>query len=301
VENYRDVMAGLKARLHDPWDIFIGTFQEHAEVAAELGLMDRAIWLPYGWGEGEPTPPLTISGLDDSREAFRQGVALGLQRAMAQAQTPTVQVPRIFALMTWMWDPTRWTDDPSSLTDELAVLMFPEASAPIGEAWRALASTDPAELESAAGALEAAITNGLGVPGQMAQGLPGGHTTVATDLLHIISIRWRAVALLDAVKSEASPAEIRDIVAAYIKATLRWQRRNGYVPMGGPKFLYGDYLTPAREAWELYQRKHGVMQAYPEFLWIPKAKVIDEGEFHWALVDGVLNEITAPETHVELD
>lgn len=301
VENYRDVMAGLKERLIDPWDIFVGTFGEHAEVADELGLLDRAIWLPYGWGEGEPTPPLTLATFEDSRSEFEKGLGWGIDRAMAQAQTPTVQLPRIFALMTWMWDSSRKSDDASALTDELAALMFPDAAEAIAEGWRALSADDPAAVEAAVHTLVTALARGLGRPGELARGLPGGHRTVAEDLLYILKIRWKAVAIQEAVRTDATPETVGEEVASYIRAVLRWQRRNGYVPMGGPKFVYGDYLAPVREAWDLYRQKHGVMQAYPEVLWIPKAKVIDEGEFHWALVDGVVTEMTSTEAPSELD
>lgn len=291
-ENFESTLRGLQERLEGDWGILLGALPSHVVVAERLGLLDKAIWFPYGWVEGEPTPPLTQLSFDVLDTYLAAGRKEGIDAAMGQAQTPIVQLPKLFYLFRHLWDP-ECGDDPAPHLRELGRLLHPDHGDALADAWLAMSGSDAEALGTARTALAAAVAEGLGRPGPLAECLFGMPTIVAEDLLAQIAIRHEGEAFLAAVRSEAAPEVVQDHFAAYLRAALRWRERHGYIPMGGFKLLYGAYLEPGTTGWNEYYDRLGMMHAYPEVQWVPKARLIEEGEFHWALVDAVLNEVVS--------
>lgn len=290
-ENYRDTLAGLAERLDEPWSILLGAMPRHLDAAKEVGVADRAVFFPYGVVEGEPSNPLTLFDFDVITDYLRQGIAAGMTRGMAQAQTPIVQLPKIWYMLRALWDPSLLDQSPTFVFDELAPLLYRDSGSIVAEAWRAMYDGDAEALNQSRHALRKAVDEGLGHPGEVGRCLFGDPGIVARDLLALIEIKAEGAAFREAVFADRAVAVVQEHFQNYLRAALRWADRHGYVPMGGTKFVYGAYLQPAAEGWAEYLKRHGVMHTFPELLWIPKTRLIEEGEFHWALIDGILTEV----------
>ncbi len=210
-DELRETLSLLAQAAPEPWGLANGL-----EVAAELGLLERAISFRYGAVEGEPTYPLTNCTPAVVAEAARSPAPRGV---MANAQAHCLQLPH-----TWAFARAAR----GLAVDEAALAGFAEDLLPgVGSrvlaGWQALAGGEAAAAEAAAQALAEPWT--ATPAGPLAGLLFGSAERFRLDLAAQLQMR-AAWARLDAATQAA--VEVPAALSTALAALRVWQDRHRY-------------------------------------------------------------------------
>jgi hypothetical protein len=295
---WRTTLDLMAERVPEPWWLLVNV--QHLALAAERGLLGKAIFFPYGALEPEPSPPQTQ--LYHARLKERIEAALAhphVAGVMGQCQTPLAQLPNIYFFMNALWDVERRHHSIATSTHDLAALLYPRAADLIGRAWALLGGTDPDGILGVADELDAAINgDALGPTGSVGRLLGPASARVVEDLVFLLRIRGYGEQFRQRLDAGDALDASRASLAAYVRAALTWQARHGYHAMGGAKYVYDLYRAPVNEAWQRYDgriratREHG---ANFDIRWPVKAIVTQEEQFPAAAIDLMLTDALSPQ------
>lgn len=290
-ENWESVLSDLTKRLGNSWHLLLGTYEEQIDVVRKLGLTNPMIYFPYGTIEQEPGTPQTLFHYERIKQHVEYAVQHGFDGYMGQVQTAVVQLPNLYFLMRCLWNPNARFESPQFIMSQLAYHIFPEIADVLVEAWIAMKEGNPTNMRSASAALERALTESKGIEGVFGKLLFGNPGLVVEDLFLMLSIRLNGELFHETAQKKQPLEGIRNYFYEYIRNTLLWQNKHKYFAMGGMKYLYNDYLEPGVSGWYKYIQHYGLVAARFDILWPVKSRLIQEQEFHPALIDGVLEEL----------
>jgi hypothetical protein len=290
-ENWEQVLSGLTERLGNSWYLLLGTYKEQMEVVRKLGLTNPLIYFPYGTIEQEPGTPQTQFHFEQIKDNVDYAVNNGFEGYMGQVQTSVVQLPNLYFLMRCLWNPETRFVSPEKILNELAHHIFPEISSLISGTWMAMKNGDLAEMGFYSEKLEQLLTETNRIEGAFGKLLFGNSGLIVEDLFLMLNIRLHGELFNISTRKNQPLEEIRTCFYYYVRNTLMWQARHKYFAMGGMKYLYNDYLESGVTGWYQYIQHYGLLDAKFDLLWPVKSRLVQEEEFHPALIDGVLEEL----------
>ena len=270
---------------------FVDIFIRNQSLMRQYNTSDAQMIYSYGTIEPEPGVPLTLFRFSSLRERIEYAVANGLDGYMAQAQTPIVQFPNIYYVMRCLWNPEFRHQSPEYCLKELASQLYPEYANDATLAWLAMMNGDLTAMHHARKALEDALKKSDGRVGAVGRFLFGDVQIVMDNLLALLEIRESGEQFRQSVNLDRPLKEIRQHFYTYVKCTLHWYSRHDYNAMGGNKYLFGPYLEAGASGWHSYIKKFDRTVANFDIHWPTKSRLIQEGEFHPALVDNVILEV----------
>lgn len=227
-KTWESVVACMKERFPEPWGI-LAMSDDHLNAAANQGELSRTIAFPYGFVEHEPAPPHTHvrfatikERIDSLRECYPE-----LYQIMANAQTPFVQLPNIYAFHRLAWGADDLNRETALLG--LATELFPDRAQVLADAWSTIrqdiASDD---VTAAADALERSLADGFGRYGVLTQYLPERGERIVLDLLTQLRAHAAVLRAAELARGSAEPEEIVSALGQYLIAALKWQDRHAY-------------------------------------------------------------------------
>lgn len=236
-EHQRDTLQAIRQGLPEPWELICSQFgfldaDDHMflPVCREEGVLGKAVFLPYGNIEFEPSYPKTNLEIDAIRRTFAEQVDVfpELGGAMGNVQTPLLQFPDIFYFTSAMFDADYRNRTEQEVMADLAGYLYPEQKPLIADCFLAMKEREPDKVGALAGRLDSVIREErLGRPGLFGRKLFPDYRIVATSLL--LQLRLRAAQ--EALEQDASPTEKR--LCEYFDAYLAWDTTHGWHTLWG--------------------------------------------------------------------
>jgi hypothetical protein len=230
-EVWRTTLSGLKEANPEPWSLHVCN-PDHAAVAGELGLLDRAYSFRYGAIENEPSLPWTRHDPGGLYAALR-GIP-GPKGSLGNAQTHPVQLPHIYYFSHFARGGTPNDAD----LDGFAERLLPGRGRAVAAAWRAFGETSAEQIDGAVAAMEEVRP---GPAGDLQGLLFGSGDRFVGDLRAQHRLRRAEKVLEDA----AGPAGIRAALRALLEPLATWVSRHGF-----DDFCWAPILHRIRRACE---------------------------------------------------
>lgn len=306
--NWEAVYRGLMDRVAEPWEIIV-CYPEHMRLAARLGLLSKAMVLPYGAIEGEPSSPLTMI----SRDRLAQGIEMALQNpdvrgVMGNAQTPLVQLPNIAILARLLWDAAGRDEAADEALRSLGRLIYPDQAELLAHSWALLAGGEARLIFDAADRLDVAIQGGaLGRLGIIGRSLFPTADLIARDLVLLLQMRGYAELFKERWNAGADEEILTACLVDYCRHNLRWQMRHGYQKVVGSyadrradryapgRGTYGPYVQPLADAWRAHSHRLGwTADDLADKITAIKDHLREPGEFPVAWINGLVEDILGP-------
>lgn len=242
-EHQRITLQGIRDGLPEPWELICSQFgflsaDDHMflPVCREEGVLEKAVFLPYGIIEFEPSYPKTNLEIDGIRRTFEEQVDKfpELAGAMGNVQTPLLQFPDVFFFTSAMFDREYRKRSEQEVIQDLAGYLYPEQKQLLADCYLAMKEPDPAKVAASADKLDSVIgTDRLGRPGLFGHKLFPDYRIVATSLLTQLRLRAAQEALVRGVTPTASKTECEKLLCDYFDAYLAWDTTHGWHGLWG--------------------------------------------------------------------
>ncbi len=209
---FREVLGLLKEKNPEPWSL-----ANNLPAATSLGLQERVVNFRYGQIEQEPQFPFTNFW---EEKAFKGGADRAPRGIVGNAQSHILQLPNTLAFARGARGQTLDEGDFAVFAEKLV----PGHGTLIAQAWRALASKDPADQDAMASKLAAIETTHL--KGGDLQGLIfRDPSRFVTDLRMQLTV---AAAYARLLQADRQKAPLLKPLADFLAAVRPWQERTGY-------------------------------------------------------------------------
>ncbi|HPG69131.1 MAG TPA: hypothetical protein PLO37_19960 [Candidatus Hydrogenedentes bacterium] len=242
-EHQRLTLQGIREGLPEPWELICSQFgflppdqHQFLPICGEMGVLGKAVFLPYGIIEFEPSYPKTNLEIDGIRRTFAEQVDRfpELAGAMGNVQTPLLQFPGVYFFTSAMMDADYRTRSEREVVADLAGFLYPEAQPLLTDCYLAMKEPDPAKVAAWADRLEEVIQGGrLGRCGLFGRKLFPEPGIVAQSLLLQLRLRAAQEALVQGVTPSTPKATCEDLLGAYFDAYLAWDTTHGWHDLWG--------------------------------------------------------------------
>lgn len=243
VEHQRDTLQDIKDALPEPWELICSQFgflppDQHffLPVCQESNTLEKAVFLPYGVIEFEPSYPKTNVEIDGIRDTFSNQVDAfpQLAGAMGNMQTPLLQFPDAYYFAACMFDADYRKRSESDVMLDLAAYLYPEQKELVAACFLAMKEADPAEVDALANRLDAVIREDkLGRAGLFARRLFPDYGIVARALLPQLRLRAAQERLVHDVASDTPKEACERLLHDYFDAYLTWDLTHGWHGLWG--------------------------------------------------------------------
>lgn len=242
-EHQRLTLQRIRQGLPEPWELICSQFgflpaDDHMflPVCREEDALTKAVFLPYGIIEFEPSYPKTNLEIDGIRRTFHEQIDPfpDLAGAMGNVQTPLLQFPNVYYFTSSMFDAEyRDRSEPEVMLD-LARYLYPEQKQLFADCCLAMKEPDLVKVAASADALDGIIREDrLGRPGLFGRKLFPDYRIVAKSLL--LQLRFRAAqeALVQGTTPETPLDDCEKLLRAYFDAYLAWDTTHGWHGLWG--------------------------------------------------------------------
>lgn len=248
-KNWRTTLADMKARLKEPWRLH-ACAPPHLDACREMGVLDKAIYFPYGTLEDEPSAPVTELRFPRIQEAARVARHAGLTAIQGNTQTPLVQLPNLVALSAAAWGQDAAQQE-GTILRELANRIVCRDADLLARAWQSIARHDADESLAAAEQLHR-LAKDESARGTLAIVLGDWQPRILDDLASLLTIHANAVLFAREAAAGRDDAALVRILAVYLDSFALWLEYTGYhdrylVPHEPYRDLVADALSVIRE------------------------------------------------------
>ncbi len=255
-EHQRLTLQQIKQGLPEPWELICSQFgflpadqHQFLPVCREEKVLEKAVFLPYGIIEFEPSYPKTNLEIKGIRETFinQADKFPELAGAMGNVQTPLLQFPDVYFFTSIMFDTAYRKHSEQEVILELAERLYPEQKQLFADCCMAMTEPDPVKVAVVANQLEKTIQDDqLGRPGLFGRKLFPDYRIVAQSVLLQLRLRAAQEALVQGITPTTSKAECKKLVCTYFDAYLSWDMTHGWhILWGWDKWPPADTRFPA--------------------------------------------------------
>lgn len=244
-EHQRQTVQAIRAALPEPWELLCSQFgflppdqHQFLPVCRDEGVLEKAVFFPYGIIEFEPSYPKTNVEIDGIRATFAEQVDAfpGLAGAMGNVQTPLLQFPDIYYFASAMFDAAYRGRSEQEVLLDLARYLHPEQAHLIADSFLAMKEPDPAKVSAQADRLDAVVADGkLGRPGVFGRKLFPDDRIVTASLVLQLRMRAAQERLAAGATPGASPEQCETLLRDYFGAYLAWDTTHGWHGLWGWK------------------------------------------------------------------
>jgi hypothetical protein len=242
-EHQRATLRKISESLPEPWELICSQFgflppDQHffLPICAEEGVLSKAVFLPYGNIEFEPSYPKTNLEIDQIRGTFKNQIERfpELAGAMGNIQTPLLQFPDEFYFTSAMFDAAYRDWSEPEVIQDLARLLHPEQQMLVADCFMAMKETDSAKISALADKLDDVVRNKmLGRPGAFGRKLFPSDNVVAKSLLLQLRLRATLEALVQGVATATPKEKSTELLRNYFDAYLAWDTAHGWHALWG--------------------------------------------------------------------
>ncbi|HPO14213.1 MAG TPA: hypothetical protein PLI09_12280 [Candidatus Hydrogenedentes bacterium] len=242
-EHQRTTVQSIKQGLREPWELICSQFgfipaDQHMflPICQEEGVLGKAVFLPYGIIEFEPSYPKTNLEIDGIRDTFEQQVYKfpQLGGAMGNVQTPLLQFPDVYFFTSVMFDAECRNRTEAEVLLDLAGYIYPAQKRLLAECYLAMKEPDPSKVAVWADRLADALQKDqLGRGGLFGRKLFPDSRIVAQSLVLQLRLRAAQEALVLGVSPTTPQAACEQLLYAYFDAYLAWDTAHGWHNLWG--------------------------------------------------------------------
>lgn len=242
-EHQRLTVQAVREALPEPWELLCSQFgflpageYQFLPVCREEGVLEKAVFFPYGIIEFEPSYPRTNMEVDGIRGTFANQVDVfpELSGAMGNVQTPLLQFPNVFYFTSAMFDADYRGRSERDVMLDLAGHLHPERRELLAECFLALKEPDPAKVAASADRLDSVIREGgLGRNGLFGRKLFPDAAVVARSLVLQLRMRAAQERLAQGVTAETPKEDAERLLRDYFDAYLAWDTSHGWHDLWG--------------------------------------------------------------------
>ena len=243
VEHQRLTLQRIREGLPEPWELICSQFgflppDQHffLPVCQDENVLSKAVFLPYGVIEFEPSYPKTNVEIDGIRGTFANQVDAfpQLGGAMGNMQTPLLQFPDAYYFAACMFDADYRKKSESDVMLDLAGYLYPENKELVSACFLAMKEPDPAKVDALAGRLDTVIRDGkLGNLGFFARKLFPDYDIVAKALLPQLRLRAAQERLVREIAPDTPKDACERLLREYFDAYLTWDLTHGWHGLWG--------------------------------------------------------------------
>ena len=249
----RAIVENMRDRLKEPWILF-PCWGNHLDACRDLGYMDKSIFFPYGTVEDEPSPPTTRLRFDEMFFHLNNCISVWDGRnAMANAQSPVVQLPNIFFFAQTAWHGVPPAEPAArDVVTPLAKLLAPDIADDLAEGWLMLKERDAGKVLACAARLDKiARQEGAGRVGALGHHYSPGLTRLLSDLATQLRVHAGARVVCEALARFAPLHDVMPALSDYYSAALDWHRVHDFRRC----HCYGPDVTEMAGLWQAYRDK----------------------------------------------
>jgi hypothetical protein len=227
-----ETIRAFRKDLPEPWWLIVG-FSPYLRSSQEEHQLQKAVFMPYGAIEDEPSFPSTNVPFDSVRKTLDVlSNYPGTRGLMGNNQTSLLQLPRTYYFLSTAWDYTYRSRNQRDVLLELSGHLYPEQKELIADCILALEETDPRKIHFVLDRLEGLVNQGtLGRPGVIGRRLFPDYLQVAKDLVFQLKIRAARQQLLQALFSRTDKDECEKLIEDYFDLLLAWDHQTGWEKM----------------------------------------------------------------------
>jgi hypothetical protein len=242
-EHQRATLQKIKQGLPEPWELICSQFgflpadqHQFLPICKDEGVLGKAVFMPYGIIEFEPSYPKTNLEIDGIRKTFKEQVDAfpEMAGAMGNVQAPLLQFPDVYFFTSAMWDAeSRARTEPEAML-ELAGYLYPDQKRLVADCYLAMKEADPAKVTALANQLDAAVRDGtLGRPGLFGRKLFPDASIVAKSLVLQLRMRAAQESLVAGITPKATRETCEQLLRDYCDAYLAWDTTHGWHGLWG--------------------------------------------------------------------